>query len=224
MRAVCLPVLIVVCSVLTGCTTPFGAPHDVKFHKNSVNGVVVLSVAAIRPPRKSAFTIHAPWHTTWLRVDRYLSDALVASNTRLRFGSIGASSFRTLRAPSCKFAGGSAAECDVEERGPQYSVFVVQPGTYMLTKVLLTQFTSLEESMFRDVSPKTNFEQNRVPWFKVGPGEIVYIGDLTFEFLDGPTRFVSVGSSPEKARAALSNYPSVKGFMNIRLVNAPISK
>jgi hypothetical protein len=96
-----------------------------------------------------------------------------------------------------------------------YQVFMMRPGTYILSRLGegLPQTYAFGVSLDNDTSyrfaPAGGVANQSVPRFKVEPGKMIYVGDLTFDMKtirQGPP---TVDKNEAEARAALAEYPNI---------------
>ncbi|HWK44532.1 MAG TPA: hypothetical protein VNT30_07415 [Stellaceae bacterium] len=99
----------------------------------------------------------------------------------------------------------SGSDCDL--RRMQYYVLEATPGDYRLV--------TLKSRVF-NVHNQTTVMDNAQLITHFGPGEIIYIGDLTLNAADSPIRPVRFARNDAAARQVLAGYPNIRGDIVFR--------
>lgn len=81
-----------------------------------------------------------------------------------------------------------------------WQVLQVQPGDYQLTEIQSVSGRAVHTTRVMDSAGLVTH---------VGPGEIVYIGDFTFDALTSPMRIVRYGRNDAEATRVLASYPGI---------------
>jgi hypothetical protein len=96
----------------------------------------------------------------------------------------------------------SGDPCDMREMARH--VLRVPPGDYQLTEI-----GTLNSNGTQQTYTTTRLADSAARIAHVGPGEIVYLGDLTYELIGGPARPVRLQRNDAAAQRALSALPLV---------------
>jgi hypothetical protein len=113
----------------------------------------------------------------------------------------------------------------------RYRLLAVPPGRYTLNNFYFRTQHTMDVTSFvtRHKGPRMGFSSYELGEpashpersFTVGAGEIVYIGDLSFD-ADGLPARIAIGRNDGAARAALAAYPDVHGPIVFRSALGPL--
>jgi hypothetical protein len=199
--------------LLAGCASLSGASRSTQFGPSSETAIVVVGTSASAAQVLSGSG--ESLSTFWRQYDPLARRLISEGNT-----------FRTkvFKAPFTPFVAPDRGYLD-----PTVTVLEVPPGDYALIAAgfphLMTLFVSAVDGSrqantyvvdpMKYVAPEAEVDSRKNFVFSVSAGEIAYIGHLQFVKPALWDQFVSIDYSldPDAARAALEEYPRIKGDM-----------
>ena len=187
------------------------APRQTAGGTGSPRGIVVLGLVLSQHSRSTLLVRKRKnWAVAWRRLDD--SGQIQA----------GGPAILARRGTACTAIVIEPTGCNPDHSVVEYAVFAVPPGTYMLEKVqhadFTTPFTTPPDSPLFERDAPSNKARGDVPWFEVGAGEVVYIGDFVFDITGKVARLVEIRRDDAAAAEALARYPKVEGRPRFRAV------